>query len=159
MSTLTTYYEYDDLSFYVTDAAINPAIGPATAADKSVKLTPFGSGLAAATVFGPTMAPIPPGLLFTVDLDIDLGTPPGTYELSTDGALIKVTDCNGDCDGNDTVSIGEVQRCVNKLLGHLLCDPATPALNCPVADANGNGAVSIGEVQDCANHLLAGCGQ
>jgi PKD repeat protein len=52
----------------------------------------------------------------------------------------------GDCDGNDTVSIGEVQKAINMFLGTL-------ATGCGV-DCNANGAVSIGEVQKVINGFL-----
>lgn len=52
----------------------------------------------------------------------------------------------GDCDGDGSVSIGEVQKAVNMFLG--LEVPA-----CGV-DCNGDGAVSIGEVQKVINAFL-----
>lgn len=52
----------------------------------------------------------------------------------------------GDCDGDGTVSIGEVQKAVNMFLG--IQSPA-----CGV-DCNGDGSVSIGEVQRVVNNFL-----
>jgi hypothetical protein len=52
----------------------------------------------------------------------------------------------GDCDGDGTVSIGEVQKAINMFLGLTL-----PA--CGV-DCNGDGTVSIGEVQKVINGFL-----
>jgi hypothetical protein len=52
----------------------------------------------------------------------------------------------GDCDGDGTVSIGEVQKAINMFLGTL-------APGCGV-DCNGNGTVSIGEVQKVINAFL-----
>jgi len=51
----------------------------------------------------------------------------------------------GDCDGNGSVSIGEVQGAINMFLG-------SPP-DCGV-DADGNGTVSIGEVQTVINNFL-----
>lgn len=52
----------------------------------------------------------------------------------------------GDCDGNGTVSIGEVQKGVNMYLG-------TQTVGCG-ADCSGDGTVSIGEVQKVVNAYL-----
>jgi hypothetical protein len=52
----------------------------------------------------------------------------------------------GDCDGNGTVSIGEVQKAINMFLGTL-------APGCGV-DCSGDGTVSIGEVQKVINAFL-----
>ena len=52
----------------------------------------------------------------------------------------------GDCDGNGTVSIGEVQKAINMFLG-------IQAPGCGV-DCNGDGQVSIGEVQKVINAFL-----
>jgi hypothetical protein len=52
----------------------------------------------------------------------------------------------GDCDGDGTVSIGEVQKAINMFLG-------TFAPGCGV-DCNGDGTVSIGEVQKVINTFL-----
>jgi hypothetical protein len=68
-----------------------------------------------------------------------------------------VTACGGDCDGDGTVTIGEVTRAVNLFLGQPLCNPGNPALSCPVADTDGNGIVSIGEVLQSVNRFANGC--
>jgi N-acetylneuraminic acid mutarotase len=52
----------------------------------------------------------------------------------------------GDCDGNGSVSIGEVQKAINMFLG-------LQAIGCGV-DCNGSGSVSIGEVQKVINCFL-----
>jgi hypothetical protein len=52
----------------------------------------------------------------------------------------------GDCDGDGSVSIGEVQKAINMFLGTL-------APGCGV-DCNGDGTVSIGEVQKVINGFL-----
>jgi PKD repeat protein len=64
----------------------------------------------------------------------------GTVTVSGGGGL------PGDCDGNGTVSIGEVQKAINMFLG-------SQAIGCGV-DCNGNGTVSIGEVQKVINAFL-----
>jgi PKD repeat protein len=52
----------------------------------------------------------------------------------------------GDCNGDGTVSIGEVQKAINMFLG-------IQAIDCGV-DCNSNGTVSIGEVQKVINAFL-----
>jgi N-acetylneuraminic acid mutarotase len=52
----------------------------------------------------------------------------------------------GDCNGDGTVSIGEVQKAINMFLGTLAPDCG--------ADFNGDGSVSIGEVQKVINGFL-----
>jgi hypothetical protein len=52
----------------------------------------------------------------------------------------------GDCNGDGTVSIGEVQRAINMFLG--LESPSCGA------DCNGDGTVSIGEIQKVINAFL-----
>ena len=82
---------------------------------------------------------------------------PGTYSwrltVTTDyltcqktGTLRIGSALPGDCDGDGSVSIGEVQKAVNMFLGTL-----SPA--CGV-DANQDGAVSIGEIQKVINAFL-----
>jgi len=56
-------------------------------------------------------------------------------------------DLPGDCDGNGSISIGEVQRAINMFLGM-----EAPA--CGV-DGDGNGTVSVGEVQQVINGFLS----
>jgi PKD repeat protein len=52
----------------------------------------------------------------------------------------------GDCNGDGTVSIGEVQKAINMFLG---IEP----VGCG-ADCNGDGTISIGEVQKVINAFL-----
>jgi len=78
--------------------------------------------------------------------------------VNANAGRVPVTTCTGDCDGNATVTIGEVTRCVNAFLGAPLCDAAKPLSSCPVADANRNTEVSIGEVTQCVQRFLLGCG-
>ena len=60
--------------------------------------------------------------------------------------LAKPSGKPGDCDGNETVSIGEVQKVINMFLGLL-----PPGCN---ADANGDGVIGIGELQQVINAFL-----
>jgi PKD repeat protein len=64
----------------------------------------------------------------------------------TKSGTVTVGGKPGDCDGNDSLSIGEVQKAINMFLGTL-----APA--CGV-DCNGDGTVSIGEVQKVINGFL-----
>ncbi len=156
-SSTTNEIDFDAALFSVVDAVINPAIGAGTAANKQVSHLPLVPGAELFTVAG-SPQPIPDGLLYSAHLAISTGTLPGIYGLAgTAGGSIKVSVCTGDCDGGDSVSIGELQRCINMFLGRPLCDAAAPEYNCPIADANSNGAVGIGEVQHCANRFLRGC--
>lgn len=70
--------------------------------------------------------------------------------LSTTSPPVQVSVNNatipGDCDGDGTVSIGEVQKAINMFLG-------IQAVGCGV-DCNGDGTVSIGEVQKVINVFL-----
>jgi hypothetical protein len=58
----------------------------------------------------------------------------------------------GDCDGDGTVSIGEVQKAINMFLGIAQAGAPVPP-DCGV-DCNGDGTVSIGEVQKVINAFL-----
>ena len=164
---------FDPAITAVTACLINPAIGTGTVPDKQLNISVVGSSVEGIEVTG-NLNPIPNGVLYgcTLSIAADVGT--GTYSLSntpgavdTSGAPIPattgtlgqliVTTCTGDCDGNGTVTIGEVIKCVNMFLGQPFCSPANPALGCPVADINHDGVVSIGEVVQCVNRFLAGC--
>jgi len=153
---------------------INPAIGAGSGPNKQVSCGVVNPGLVRAGVFGLNTNTIPDGLLYTVQLTVDVTTPVGSYPLSNvPGAAdpsgvqlagvigtpgqIAVTTCAGDCDGDRTVSIGEVIKAVNLFLGQPLCNPSNAALSCPVADTDLNGSVSIGEVIQSVNRFLSGC--
>jgi YD repeat-containing protein len=62
------------------------------------------------------------------------------------GAVTAQPSLPGDCDGDGTTTIGEVQKAVNMFLGTL-------APSCGV-DCNGDGTISIGEVQKVINAFL-----
>ena len=59
--------------------------------------------------------------------------------------------CPGDCDGNGTVSIGELVMVVNIALGDL------PLTECAAADADGSGTITIDETVLAVNAALNGC--
>jgi hypothetical protein len=62
------------------------------------------------------------------------------------GEVSAVGQIPGDCDGNASISIGEVQQAINMFLG-------LQASGCGV-DCSGNGTTSIGEVQKVMNGFL-----
>ncbi len=64
----------------------------------------------------------------------------------TDGTVKILGYLAGDCNGDGTVSVAEVQLAINMALG------ITPIEDC--VDVNGNGKVSIGEVQKVINNHL-----
>jgi len=59
--------------------------------------------------------------------------------------------CVGDCNGNGSVSIGELISGVNIALGNALVS------TCTAFDPNGNGTVSINELISGVNNALNGC--
>jgi len=61
--------------------------------------------------------------------------------------------CTGDCDGNGTVSIGELIVAVNISSG------TAPLSRCPAADRDHNGAVTIDELITAVNNATSGCPQ
>ena len=70
----------------------------------------------------------------------------GDKSCGKEGSVTVSPGVPGDCDGNGTVSIGEVQRAINMFLG-------LAAAGCG-ADCNNDGQVSIGEVQKVINAFL-----
>jgi YVTN family beta-propeller protein len=61
------------------------------------------------------------------------------------------TSCIGDCDGSDSLSIGELIIGVNIALGN------QPLSACPAFDGDGNGQVGIGELISAVSNSLNGC--
>jgi hypothetical protein len=65
--------------------------------------------------------------------------------------------CVGDCNGNGTVSAGEVTRIIAIILncgGTAAGCPAVPGAGCLPADRNGNGTISAGELTLIINNVL-----
>jgi len=88
-------------------------------------------------------------LEYTVLYDISLTTssPPDLFVGTSRGVYaLRQVPIPGDCDGDDTVSIGEVQGSINMFLG-------VAALQCDV-DHDDDGIVSIAEVQQVINGFL-----
>jgi murein DD-endopeptidase MepM/ murein hydrolase activator NlpD len=154
---------------------INPAIGPGTAANKSLRCarTDIDSNTARlrVDVFATDNTnPLPDGRLFTCEVKpvstlargtiIPLRNQPSAVApdstliatLGRDGS-ITVSGCPGDCDGNGEVGLDEVGRAVLLFLG---IPPSSP---CPAADANGDGQVRIGEVVQVIAARYQGCGR
>lgn len=74
--------------------------------------------------------------------------PPTTTPVSPGGAIPA---CCGDCDGNGTVTDGEVALCSQIYLGALSLSA------CQACDCNGNGTVSIGELNQANLNKANGC--
>lgn len=173
VATVTNDLSFDPSFFSVGACTINPAIGSGTAPNKQLAATFIGPGLERVAT-GSNTNVIPDGLLYTCTVPIAGSAALGSHVLlNTPGAsdpagnpirvvtgaqgTIVVTNCTGDCNGDGTVSIGEVIKCVNLFLGEPFCNVANPNISCPVADANLNGIVSIGEVTQCVTRFLNGC--
>lgn len=59
--------------------------------------------------------------------------------------------CPGDCSGDGAVTVDELVRAVNILLGN------QPITNCRRGDANGNGEITCAEINRGTNNTLNGC--
>ncbi len=126
------------LDYTVTETvgwlACTPTNGSSSGEHDAITVTYTTSGLipgvyaGVITVMDPAAANTPQSIVITLTVET---APP---------------DLPGDCDGNGTVTIGEVQRAINMFLG------AEP-IGCGV-DVNSNGSVSIGEVQQVINAFL-----
>jgi len=173
VATVTTDITFAADLFAVGGCSINPEIGLGTSADKQLLEAALGSGVHRVEIAG-NPSPIGDGPLYICQIGISAGTAPGSYSLTnaaqstdpngaalpTNGAAgaVRVTACEGDCNGDGVTSIGEIQQTVNLFLGAPLCSAAHPERNCAAADANCDGLVSIGEVQETVNAFLGGCG-
>lgn len=62
-----------------------------------------------------------------------------------------VLECEGDCGGDDRVTVDELLEGVNIALGHL------PVGDCPLFDADEDGRVSVDELIRAVNNALGGC--
>jgi hypothetical protein len=153
--------------------AINSAIGPGTPANKSLVQNLLAPGRLRVAVANLNNAVIPPGDLYTCPFPIAASAAAGTYalltqatasdpagtSLPTNGLAGTITvlagpgttptgGLIGDCDGNGTVSIAEVQTTTNIFLA------LQPVTDCPAADANGDDVVDVTEVQNATNNHL-----
>ena len=70
----------------------------------------------------------------------------------TDGRVSVAIACNGDCNGNDQVTVDELLKGVNIALGNL------PVADCPAFDSDANGIVTVDELLKAVNTALNGCG-
>lgn len=155
------------------DCRIHPAIGPGTAADKSLSCTVENVSaerrrLRLAVLASGNVNRIPDGELFSCAFSVGTSATPGTRipvqnlpvasdpsgvdltVIGRDGS-IAVGSCPGDCDGNRTVTLGEVVRVVRAFLG--LAAPS----ECASADTNADGRVTIADVIRAIGAFLAGC--
>lgn len=164
---------FDAAQFTFDSCAINPAIGSGSDPNKQLTATDLGPGSERVQIGGNANL-IPDALLYICQFAVGTGATLGSHLLTNAPAAtepngnavpgvggtagqIAVTTCTGDCDGNGSVSVGEVTKCINLFLGQPLCNAAAPIFSCPVADANLDGSVSIGEVTQCVNGFLNGC--
>jgi len=151
---------------------INPAIGPGTAIDKSLGQNLVSAGELRILLFGVNQTQIPPGDVFSCTLpiasDAGAGTRPITVSAAgTDasGAAVALNGragsltvlgapgstplgIPGDCNGNGTVAVTELQSVVNIFIG------SQALATCPAADANGDDSVGIVEIQIAVINLL-----
>jgi len=152
---------------------LNPAIGPGTAANKSIGVNLVSPGrLRVAVLNISNNNVIPDGDLYTCSFAIDGAAEEGSYALATEaqlsGPLGQEVVANGlagsitvlaqagavggsvigDCDGDGTVSIFEVQSTINVFLG------IQSLIQCPAADATGDGVVDVTELQNAINNHL-----
>lgn len=166
------HYRFDASAFAVQQCTISPAIGPGSAANKQLTRTVVGAGDEHIAIGGNSNL-LPDGVRYVCRFTIGGGVAPGSYPINNvptataptgvavlaggGAATVQVTTCNGDCDGNGNVTVGEVVKAVNMFLGQPFCNPTNPSLGCPVADINHDGVVSIGEVVQSVNRFLGGC--
>jgi hypothetical protein len=152
---------------------VNPAIGPLTSVGKQLSQNLVSPGTLRVLIIGPVNAtPIPAGDVFSCQLPIAATAPAGSYGLvvSADGSSPTGVDIPmngrsgsltvpisggttasgliGDCNGDGSVRVSEVQTVVNIFTG------AQPASACPAADANGDNQVGIVELQNTINNHL-----
>ncbi len=68
-------------------------------------------------------------------------------------SALATADCAGDCNGDGVVTVDEIVRGVNLVLGTF------GLAECPIFDANGDGEVTVEEIVAAVNALLNGCAQ
>ena len=152
---------YDTSVFEKAKAAIGPA---GDAADKTISTSEPTFGVFRITVFSTSNNNvIGDGVVAYLTLDILSNAPGSSTELTNtpsasdpsgsdvavegaDGTVTLLGYLAGDCNGDGTVSIAEVQSAINMYLEII------PVEEC--VDVNDNGKVSIGEVQKVINNHL-----
>ena len=109
------------------------------------------------TLRTPDVATLPAGTYPFVSVSSATSTLGGAVGATSGNSSVAITNCNGDCDGKGSVSIGEVQRALNHFNGTALCNPDAPSASCPAADTNNGNSVTIGELQSSLNRFNNGC--
>ena len=153
--------DYDSQIFNHTKAVIGPA---GEAAKKRLETNCISPGLFRISIFSAlNNAPIGSGVVAYLILEINEEAPLGTTELlntpsasDSDGYVVLVSGSDGsvdvtdydagDCNGDEMVSIAEVQSAINMFI------EISPIEEC--VDINANGRVSIGELQKVVNNHL-----
>lgn len=152
---------YDTAVFQSLSAAIGPA---GESADKEVATGNISSGLFRVSVLsGSNNKTMGNGVIAYITLKVQNDARIGLTTLTStasgsdasggsvtvngsSGTVTILGDIPGDCDGDGTVSIAEVQSAINMFLGINIIEDCV--------DVNGNGKVSIGEVQKIINKHL-----
>jgi len=161
ISAISLDIDYDSQIFNYAKAVIGPA---GEAAGKRLETNSISPGLFRVSVFSAlNNAPIGSGVVAYLILEINEEAPLGTTELlntpsasDSDGYVVLVSGANGsvnvtdydagDCNGDEMVSIAEVQSAINMFI------EINPIEEC--VDVNANGRVSIGELQKVVNNHL-----
>ena len=144
---------------------LKAAIGPAgDSADKEVTTSDIASGVFRISVLSASNNNVlGNGVIAYLTLKIQTNAPIGLTTLAattsgsdpsgenvivdgSNGTVTIIGDIPGDCDGDGTVSIAEVQAAINMFLGINIVEDCV--------DVNENGKVSIGEIQKVINKHL-----
>lgn len=152
---------YDGSVFEKPSAVVGPA---AEAVGKEVATSDMAAGLFRVSILsGSNNDVIGNGVIAYLTLKVQTSAPIGLTTLTTtasgsdssgdsvvvngsNGTVTIIGDVPGDCNGDGTVSIAEVQSAINMFLGINAIEDCV--------DVNGNGKVSIGEVQKIINKHL-----
>jgi len=161
ISAISLDIDYDSQIFNHTKAVIGPA---GEAAGKNLETNCISPGLLRVSVFSAlNNAPIGSGVVAYLILEINEEAPLGTMELlntpsasDPDGYVVPVSGADGsvdvtdydagDCNGDEMVSIAEVQSAINMFIEISAIEDCV--------DINANGRVSIGELQKVVNNHL-----
>ena len=163
----------DPTDITLLGCTLNPDLGGGAMQGKTLSVVEETRALTSLDVGGSPQDPIPDGGLYVCEYRLDAMAAGNRAVMNNataydqqgfaivpsggSGGEIIITDCPGNCNGNASVGIGELVRCVNHFLGRPLCDPRQPALSCPVAAGDNDGDVLVGEVMQCVNGFLRGC--